>query len=382
MIPLFKVKMNDSVPDALKETLLSGTITEGPKVELFENKLREIFRYEHLITVNSATSALTLAIRMIKDEILATEECEVLTSPLTCMATNEPILANNLHIKWVDVDPLTCNIDLLDLEKKISRTTKILIFVHWGGSPLDLDKLEELLDRKEKEFGYRIKVIQDCAHAFLAEWSSHKLGTQYGHYAVYSFQAIKHLTTGDGGALLCPTKEKMDEAKLLRWFGIDRNKRNYNRIDLRLENDVVKWGYKFHMNDINATIGIQNIETVDKLVGKHRTNAAYYNVHLKNIRGLKLLDNDAKGVSSYWIYTLLIEKRDEFIKFMSEKKITVSCVHKRNDKHTCFNRYKTELLQLDNIEKEYVCIPVGWWLEEHDLEYIVRCIREFSNLFL
>ena len=118
MIPLFKVYMNKESIVRVSETLDSGFISQGPRVEEFETQLKELFNYKNLITVNSGTAGLTLAIRMIKDELGLNDTHEVLTSPLTCMATNEPILANNLRIKWVDVDPTTCNIDLLDLDTK------------------------------------------------------------------------------------------------------------------------------------------------------------------------------------------------------------------------------------------------------------------------
>ena len=263
MISLFKVFMSEDVKEPLVSTLFSGSITQGRQVEEFEAKLSETFSYPYIVTLNSATSGLTMAIRMIKDEfeesgIKISSADEVLSTPLTCMATNIPILANGMRIKWVDVDKTSGLIDLVDLENKITEKTKIIMFVHWGGYPVDIDRVNEILDRKEKEIGFRPRIIEDCAHAFLSEYKNKKIGT-HGNYAVFSLQAIKHLTTGDGGLLFCPTKKDYDMAKLLRWYGIDRNKRNYQGKDFRLEADVSDWGYKFHMNDINATIGLYNL---------------------------------------------------------------------------------------------------------------------------
>jgi len=379
MIPLFKVFMNPAVTEIVNPTLVSGFISQGARVEEFETKLRSLFDHPYLVTLNSATSGLTLALRMIKDKYNLQETDEVLSSPLTCMATNEPILANNLRIKWVDVDPKTCNIDLSDMERKISKTTRVLLFVHWGGNPLNMDKLTEVLDKKEKEFGFRVQVIEDCAHAMLAEWNGRKLGTT-GNYAVYSLQAIKHLTTGDGGVLLLPTEGDMEEAKLLRWFGIDREKRNFKGKDFRLEGDVERWGYKFHMNDINASIGLANIQSVNDIVKKHRDNSLYYDNQLQNLPGIHLLEKSEKGITASWIYTLLVDRLEVFIEYMKGKNITVSSVHKRNDVHTCFKQFRTDLPQLDKLESKYVCIPVGWWLTEIDRKYIVQIIKEFSVL--
>jgi dTDP-4-amino-4,6-dideoxygalactose transaminase len=355
--------MSEDVIKPLNEVLMSGFITQGPQVEKFEADLKKHLSHDYVLTLNSATSGLTLALRLFNDT-----DCEVLTTPLTCMATNLPILANNLKIKWVDTDPTNCNINLKDLENKITPTTRIIMFVHWGGNPVDLNELKQILDRTESKFGFRPYVIEDCAHAFGAE-----LDMQFDSIKVFSLQAIKHLTTGDGGLILLPNATLYEKAKLLRWYGIDRDKRNYNKKDLRMENDVIDWGYKFHMNDINAVIGIYNLPHMNRLLEKNRVNASYYDEHLKNVTIMK-----SSKKSAYWLYTILIDRRDEFIEFMKNKNITCSQVHKRNDVHTCFSEFKTTLPNLDMVESKMVCIPVGWWVENP--EYIVECIHEFLQI--
>lgn len=379
MIPLFKVFLSNNVVENLKPTLESGTITQGPMVDKFEANIQQLFNYPYIVTLNSATSAITLALRMIKDELTLSNTTEVLTCPLTCMATNEPILANNMRIKWVDADVNTCNIDISDLESKITENTRIILFVHWGGNPVNIDKLNDIVRKNEIKYGHRICVIEDCAHAMLSEWNGHKLGTQYGHYAVYSLQAIKHLTTGDGGLLVLPSEERMETAKLLRWFGIDRNKRNFQGKDLRLENDVVQWGYKFHMNDISACIGLSNLPHIQDIVDKHVSNAEYYSTELANVSGVTIIQKDPLSSPSYWIYTMLVERRDDFVEFMKHKNVMVSCVHKRNDINTCFSEFLSMLPNLDSIEDKYVSIPVGWWVTNDDREYILSCIKEFYS---
>lgn len=382
-IPLFKVFMSEDVIKPLNEVLMSGTITQGPQVDKFEKDLSNHINSDYILTLNSATSGLTLALRLFKDELcklsnLNINNCEVLTTPLTCMATNLPILANNLKIKWVDTDPLTCNIDLKDLESKITINTRIIMFVHWGGSPVNLDELNVILNSTEAKFGFRPMVIEDCAHAFGAEFNGVKIGANYKNInsiKVFSLQAIKHLTTGDGGLIILPNVKLYDKAKLLRWYGIDRDKRNYNKKDLRMENDVADWGYKYHMNDINATIGMYNLPHMDRLLEKNRMNAKYYDENLKNIKGVKLMRTS--GNSAYWLYTILIDNRDDFIEYMKINNVMCSQVHKRNDLHTCFADFKCELKNLDEVEKSMVCIPVGWWVESP--EHIVNLIKDFVN---
>jgi len=378
MLSLFKVFMSPDVIEPVNEVLMSGYITQGPKVEEFEAALKDMFDYPYIVTLNSATSGLTLAMRMIMDRLGFEKGDEVLSTPLTCMATNIPILANNLDIKWVDVNKETGLIDLGDLERKITKKTKIITFVHWGGQPVDLDEVKAIIDRKEAEIGFRPYVLEDCAHAFLSEYKGRKLGT-HGNFAVFSTQAIKHLTTGDGGLIFCPDEEFYERAKLLRWYGIDRNKRNYKGKDFRLEHDVEHWGYKFHMNDINATLGLYNLPHMPSLVAKNKENANYLYESLKDMSGMKVLSrpDDPDYQSSYWLFTILVERKLEFISYMKEQGIMVSQVHQRNDVHTCFKDFRVELPNLNEVEKKIVCIPVGWWIERPDLERMVEAIGDF-----
>jgi dTDP-4-amino-4,6-dideoxygalactose transaminase len=376
LIPLFKVFMSEDVREPLLQTLYSGAITQGPRVEQFEERLREMFGHPYIVTLNSGTSGLILAIRLIQERYNIQSGDEVLSSPLTCMATNIPICHNGLTIKWVDVDRSSGLIDLEDLERKITSKTKIITFVHWGGYPVDLDRLTGILDRKEKELGFRPVVIEDCAHALLSEYKGRKLGTT-GNFAVFSLQAIKHLTTGDGGLLFCPDQESYEKARLLRWYGIDRDKRNYKGKDLRLEADVVDWGYKFHMNDLNATIGLFNLPHMPALVAKNRVNAKYFDEHIINPKIRKVNPVTGDYNSSYWLYTVFVENKMAFIDYMKERGIFVSQVHQRNDIHTCFKDFRVELPNLNEVEKQIVCIPVGWWLTSEHLEQIVITINKF-----
>lgn len=371
-IPLFKVAMNKNIDEELVKIIHSGMITQGKKVEEFEKKLKQLFNHPYILTLNSATAGLTIAHRLLKEKT----KCEiVLSTPLTCFATNAPILANGMKIKWVDVDKETCNIDLDDLKQKITNETKILTFVHWGGNPINYNKLNLILDEKEKEYGFRVHIVEDCAHGFFSLYDSKPIGIH--NISVYSLQAIKHLTTGDGGLIFLPNEELYQKAKLLRWYGINRDHRNYKQKDLRLENDINDWGYKFHMNDINATIGLSNLEIVLENIKKHKTNCQEYNKKFKNLKEIKLLKH--YGESSSWIYTLLVNNAEHFIEYMKGKNIMASQVHKRNDVHTCMSEFKTNLPNLDYLEDKYVCIPCGWWVDEEIRNYIIKNVLEYDN---
>lgn len=389
IIPLFKVFMSDKASDEVSKVLMSGFIGQGPKVENFETLLKGYFNNSNVVTTNAATSAEHIALHMLKRSeknvkgyhgVAFVEnqwdgigpEDEVLTTPLTCTATNWPILANGMKLKWVDVDPNTCNMDLDDLERKISPTTKVIMVVHWGGYPVDLDRLREIQEKAYQLYGFRPAVIEDCAHAFGSTYKGTKIGN-HGNICTFSFQAIKHLTTGDGGCAIFPYENQVKRAKLLRWYGIDRED---NRKDFRCESDISEYGFKFHMNDINATIGINNLPRVKLNINTTIDNANFYNQELIDVPGVTLLENKSDRQSSYWIYTMKVERQQDFMNKMKECNIMVSRVHERNDIHSCMSEFKTDLPNLDKLVKEMICIPVGWWVTPEDRQYIVDCIKD------
>ena len=389
MIPLFKVYMSKNASKEAAKVINSGFIGEGPVVKKFEEALKQKFMNRYVVTTNSGTSAEHLAIRMLQNpdtnQVVyngvtgwdqhwpgISKGDEALCTSLTCTATNWPVLANNMKIKWVDVDSNNLNMDLDDLERKISPTTKIIYLVHWGGYPVDLDRVKQIQEKCYNLYGFKPAIIEDCAHAFGSKYKGKYLGN-HGNMCTFSFQAIKHLTSVDGGLLIVPHEKLYKRAKLLRWYGIDRED---NRKDFRCEADIAEWGYKMHMNDVNASIGLANLKEVDEnVIAKNVANAHYYNEHLQGVPGVTLLENKKDHESSYWIYTLKVDDQEGFMRKMQEKNIMVSRVHERNDKHTCVKEFKSFLPTLDKVVNEMICIPNGWWLTDEEREYIVNTIK-------
>jgi dTDP-4-amino-4,6-dideoxygalactose transaminase len=367
VIDLFKVFMSEESVKLTSETLISGYIGQGPKVEAFEKLLAKRFKTPYVNTVNSATSAIHLALHYLKGKH---HQDEVLTTPLTCTATNWPILANGLKLRWVDVDVNTCNMDLDDLRKKLSPRTLAIMVVHWGGYPCDLDKLREIQDECEQRFGHRPPIIEDCAHAWGSTYRGDLIGS-HGNTTIFSFQAIKHLTSGDGGLLVSPDMEHFRKARLLRWYGLDRE----SSADFRCAQNVSDWGFKFHMNDIAAAIALGNYEPSRLNVLLHKANGAYFNLHLQKIPGLTQLENDPIKDSAFWIYTIRVKDRPAFIRMMSDRGIAVSQVHARNDHHNCVKEFREYLPGMDVLAEDLICIPCGWWLTDEDRKHIVDSIR-------
>lgn len=374
-IPLFKVHMAEKAAVEAAKVLNSGYIGQGAKVEDFENTLKRFFNHDYCLTLNSGTSGLHLALHLLKSSPFNSYSDlqpgdEVLTSPLTCTATNFAILANGFRLKWVDVDPHTLNMDLDDLERKITPKTKAIMLIHWGGYPHDLTRVRAIQQKTKELFGFEPVVIEDCAHSFGASYQKKLIGT-HGNLCVFSFQAIKHLTCVDGGLLVVPHQELYKRGKLLRWYGIDRES---NRKDFRCEADIPEWGYKFHMNDVAAAIGLENFKTITPILQRHHSNATFYRERLQS--KVSLLQSATDRQSADWLFTIKVENRDGFVRRMAEHGIITSRVHERNDKHTCVKEFASHLPNLDQVVKEMVCLPVGWWVSDEDREYIVDCIAK------
>ena len=388
-IDLFRVFMAETASEEVGKVLKSGYIGQGPKVDEFENQLKQHFNHDYVTTVNAGTSALHLALHLLKksnkENVNVTgfggyqsfwpgleEGDEVLATPMTCTASNWPILANGLKIKWVDIDPETLNMDLDDLERKITPKTKVIMLVHWGGYPNDLDRIKEIQEKSYRLYGFKPAVIEDGAHSFGSKYKGKPIGT-HGNLTMYSLQAIKHITSIDGGLLMSPHSELNKRARLIRWYGIDRDG---DRKDFRCEADIEEWGFKFHMNDVCATVGIENLKHFDTIVNRHKENAKFYDEQLKDIDGVTLLKREEGHDSAFWIYSILVENRDGFYKHMHENGIAVSQVHERNDKHTCVREFVSNLPNLERTISKVVSIPVGWWVSDEDREYIVETIKK------
>jgi dTDP-4-amino-4,6-dideoxygalactose transaminase len=364
-IPLFKVYMSHNAVDQASQVLRSGYIGQGPIVDKFEAALSSWVGGASLVTLNSGTSALHLALHLAG----VGPGDEVISTPLTCSATNTPILHTGANIVWADTDPLTCNIDIEDVIEKVSEQTKAIVFVHWGGTPVSVGKLKSGIIEK---LGSCPLIIEDCAHAMGAFYmgkNSSQVGSS-GNLCCFSFQAIKHLTSIDGGMLSLPL-ESLRKAKLLRWYGIDREEKRKG--DFRCETDISEGGWKYHMNDVSAAVGLGNLSDLPEILSKHRSNGMFYSKTLDGVDGIELFDSTE--CSAFWLYTLKVERRADFIRMMKDVGIMTSRVHERNDIHSCFEKFKADLPKLDSINDRIVCIPVGWWVDEEERNYITEKVK-------
>lgn len=358
MIPLFKVRMSPNVGESVSKVLNSGFIGQGKVVEEFEDALwKELDSKTRPVTVNSCTSAIDLALELIG----VGPGDEVISSPQTCFASNVGALHRKAKIRWADIDPITGLMDPDHVSKLITEKTKAIIAVNWAGKLCDFAKL--------KSNG--VPVIEDAAHTWDVFGNK---GTDRGDYICYSFQAIKFLTTGDGGILICP-EEKQNDARILRWYGLDRTKNE----SFRCTQNITQVGFKYHMNDINASIGLCNIEEARYSVDMSRENSRFYIKYINNsLLTLPSWDDSC----SYWLFSMHVKPglKQAFIDYLQENGIAASPVHFRNDLYDstiCFK--EEELPGVDSFTDTQVCIPNGWWVTLTDREYIVEMCNRFKG---
>lgn len=373
--PIFKVHVDvDKALENLKTVLSSGFLNEGEYVTQFTDFLNSYLNHPNVVLLNSCTSALTLALKLSGvspgDEVIATS--------MTCVASNTPISNLGAKVVWCDIDRETGNIDPLKVESLITEKTKAILCVNWAGIPCDLEALQSICKK------HNIKLIQDAAHSFGATYNGEQV-CHHADYTCYSFQAIKHITTGDGGALVCKSSDDFERAKKLKWFGIDREATKDEKGEWkgqRWEVNIPEAGYKFHMNNISAAIGLSQIPHIDTLLQSHINNAELYSTLLKDnlyVKPLKFLKNTQP---TYWVYTVLLDKsldRNKILEKLNKHNIAAGLVHIPCHGYECFLESQSELPDTDYFYNHQISLPCGWWLSNEDITFISETLVSIIN---
>jgi perosamine synthetase len=362
-VNFFSTTINKTLNKEILRLFKNGFISSGKKSDKFEEKFKNFFNLKYCTAVNSGTSALHLSLKCIG----ITQGDEVILPPQTFIATGLAILYCGATPIFADIQPSTGNICPLSVRDKITKRTKAVIAVDWGGYPCDLDELKRICKKK-------IIIIQDAAHSIGSIYKGRVIG-QIADFTCFSFQAKKHLTTGDGGMLVCKKKKYHILAQKLKWFGIDRkNKKEY--LGERMYN-LTTIGYKYHMNDIAALMGIENLKIINLKIKKLRLIARTYDKELKNIKGIKLLERDKSKKSSYWLYTILINNRSKFFNLMKKYKIQTSLVHRRIDRHKIFGGIDYSLKGQNIFNKKHICLPIHENVKIKDVKKIKKILVKY-----
>ena len=259
MIPLVKPYFppREELMPALEEILYSGYVATGQPVFDFEDKFKAYIGNDNIISVHSGTDALHLAY------ILAGVKPgdEIISTPMTAEPTNTSIAMVGAKVVWGDVDPTNGLLDPKSVRKLITEKTKAIVMVHYAGMVCDMDEFTKISEE------FNIPIIEDAAHAMGSKYNGKMTGCNSA-YTIYSLQAIKHMTTVDGGFLAMRDGSQMDRARRLRWFGLSKDKS-------RLDNDITEVGYKYAMNNVNATIGLCQMKHLNDVIGTYIANGKF-----------------------------------------------------------------------------------------------------------
>jgi dTDP-4-amino-4,6-dideoxygalactose transaminase len=362
-IPLFKVFIppREALMPRLEEILYSGQISEGPPVAEFERRFGGKFGCANVMSFYSGTATLHAAL------ILAGVRPgdEVISTAMTAEPTNMAILHAGGKIVWADVDPLNGNLTAQAIAEKITERTRAILLVHYGGIPAPIAGIRDIAAARG------IPVIEDAAHALGARYDGKLIGN-HSEFVMFSLQAIKHMTTVDGGMLAlnggADTDALLEAGRKLRWFGIDR-------AAPRLDVDVTTVGYKYHMNNVNATIGLVQLDFIDPVISRHVANGKFFDQALRGIPGLSLCRWEECAEPAYWFYTVLVENREGFCRHLAGHGIASSQAHKRNDRHTVFAASRCDLPGLDAFYDKMIHIPCGWWIDDDQRNRMVEVIK-------
>ena len=363
IVLFFDTQISVKAIELATQVLRSGWVSEGKIVKEFETLLNQRLGLANPAALNSGTSALHLAL------VLAGvgHGDEVIIPAQTFVATGLAVLMQRATPVFADIDPTTGNISVASIKQKITSKTKAVMPVHWGGYPCDLDEINELAEH------HNPCVIEDAAHALGATYKGKAIGA-VSRFTTFSFQAIKHFTTGDGGALACMDAEDYRKAVVRRWFGIDRENSRPSILGERIY-DISELGFKYHMNDLAAAVGLGNIEDFPNCLARRREIANFYREELANIAGLELIQWQDDRESACWLFTVLVERREHFIKKLAESDIPTSVVHLGIDRNSVFGGPKN-LPNQKWFNERQISIPAHASLLAGDVESIVEAIKE------
>ena len=352
----------------IKKVFAGRWIGQGPLVDKLEKIFSRRFANNMAsIAVGSGTDALHLSY------ILANlkKGDEVICPVFTCTATNIPLLYFGAKIKFADIDPVTFNIDIVSVKKLITKKTKAIIFVNYGGLPCNISELVKLAKKN------KITLIQDAAQSLDAKYKNKPI-TTYADFTIFSFQAIKHISSGDGGMLVIKNSKLIKKAKRIRWFGIDRLAKQGGT----WENDIKEIGYKYQMTDIGAALLLESIKEFRKIKVHRKKIFEIYLKELSKNRNINIVNDENIKGHAHWLFTILLNKKDYLQKKLRQKGIETNQVHFRNDRYSIFKKFtkNKKFENMDAVEDKYLVLPIHTKMKINDAKYIADQINKIIKI--
>lgn len=316
-LPFSRPSISREAIDEVVACLQSGWITTGPRVEKFTQQLKDYLHAPHVLPLASATAGLHLALLAMELE----EGDEVITTPLTFAATLNTIVLAGGRPVLIDIDPLTLNMDLNQLENAINEKTRVIMPVHFAGLPVDLDELYQIADN------HNLRVIEDAAHAIGSEYKGQRIGS-FGDTQVFSFHPNKNMTTGEGGCVVTRDEDLAKKIGLLRFHGIDRDSWNRYSKNGKQDYEIVLPGFKYNMMDIQAALGIHQLNDLENFIKRRTELAKRYQEALMDFPQCVLTQAPDYAHRHAWhLFTAQINEqvagihRDAFMQKMKDKNI-------------------------------------------------------------
>lgn len=352
MIPLYKPHMPE-LPE-LDSILHSGQLAYGKYTREFEQRLENFIGCSqgHILATNSFNMAIAVTTSLL--EIKAGDE--IIASPMACLASTQPFVAHEINVKWADVDPTTGTLCPESVKKKISKNTKAIIHNHFCGYPGYIDEINEIGRH------YGIPVIDDGIEAFGSIYKGKMVGNCGADITIFSFNAVRIPNTIDGGAVVIRDKGMIKKAEMVRDCGIDRSVFRDKLGEIRPECDITLTGHSATMSNVNAYIGIQQMNCMENILKRQRRQAGIWIKELECENDIQVINRN-EITPNYWVFgTLVRDKRKTIINFRN-KGWYASGVHINNNVYSIFGK-QDELPGVNEFYAHYVALPCGWWVDK------------------
>lgn len=356
MIPIFKPYMPENIQKGINEILYSGKLSYGEKGKEFEEKLASYIGNDKVLTISSYNQALLIVLSSLGlkpgDEIIA--------SPVSCLASNQPFVVKGLKVIWADINPFSGTLSVDDVRSKITSKTKAIFHNQYCGYLGEIEAMNSL----GKEFG--IPVIDDCIEAFGSELNGSKTGNLGTDITVFSFQTVRLPNTIEGGALVFNTQEMYEKAKVIRDYGIERANFRDNLNEINPDCDIKLEGYGALMGELNSYIGIKQLENFDSLINKQRANAIIWDQKINKKTNLISLIPIKNSMPNRWVYGILAKNKSASIKDYRKEGFYATGVHINNNIYSIFDN-KTELKGVNEFVNSFMALPCGWWFDNNNI---------------
>jgi len=357
MIPIFKPYMPENLSSGIEEILYSGKLSFGDKGKEFEEKLASYIGNDKVLTISSYNHALLIVLSTLGlkpgDEIIA--------SPVSCLASNQPFVVKGLKIVWADVNHLSGTLSVDDVRSRITSKTKAIFHNHYCGYLGDIEAMNAL----GKEHG--IPVIDDCIEAFGSELNGNKTGDLGTDITVFSFQTVRLPNTIDGGALVFKDNAMFEKAKMIRDYGIERTHFRDELNEINPKCDIKLEGYGALMSEINSFIGLRQMDDIDMLLKKQRDNAELWNDKINEMNNIISLPKKINSSPNNWVYGVLAKNKTKTIKAFREQGFYATSVHINNNIYSVFEN-KIKLKGVSEFMNHFVALPCGWWVNLNNKE--------------